>query len=144
MALEPRRINVKMKATSALFLHHLSGCRAILAEVAYSHGQDLEQLEMVVSIDSEHKEHLATALRSMEARENQGSLIGRFYRVTGMLTAPTPVGGDTKYVLNALSIDEYHALNNPGSLLRGLPIITGNTIEEIKQQLQDPNVPRVP
>jgi len=130
-----------MKATSPLFFHHLSNRSAILGDVAY--GQDLEQHEMVVSINSEQMPHLASAFRSMLRRQNQGTLIGRFYRVSGILTTLKPAGEDTQYFLNALSIAEYRALSIPQNINQGLPIVDVNTPEEIQLAVQDPNIRRV-
>ncbi|KAI9240565.1 MAG: hypothetical protein BYD32DRAFT_484838 [Podila humilis] len=137
----PRELNnVIMKATSTLFFHHLSNCSAILGDVAY--GQDLEQHEMVVSIDAEHMPHLASTFRSMHRRQNQGTLIGRFYRVSGILMTLKPAGGDTQYFLDAMSIAEYRALSIPQSIYHGLPIVDVNTPEEIQLAVQDPDIHR--
>jgi len=132
--------NVIINVTSAPFFHLLFRRSAILAQVAYG---DMEQTEMVVTIHAERKEYLATAFRAIRHRHTQGSLIGRFYRVSGIQRTFKPVGESRRYFLDASSITDYHASNIPANLYRGLGIVDFSTPRRIRRALRNPALPRV-
>ena len=103
--------NVLIKVTSKPFvnvLHNHNHRGAILAQI--SHG-DLQQDDMVVTINAKRDNDLAATFHDLQRKHQIGRSIHQYYRVSGILRTARSTGESKSYFLDASSIVRFSSRN---------------------------------